>query len=248
MVRKRRSVGARTDRDTWVRVERRPLDRIPGQGWNGTESAARLEGVAQPAWWGCVVWRDADEPVMWRADETDLLPGKPIGTAVLVEEPALSGEWWRAFGSSLDALARNTTGRVATPDTVTMTQGLVTESVQGVFPEVIDTAVGRWVPAHADLNWANMSAPAFSLFDWEDWGNAPQGLDAATLWGASLAVPALADRVRSERRHDFESRDGRLMTLFVCAKVLGPDAHPEDPRVEPARHRARQVIAELQTG
>lgn len=248
VVRKRRSVGARTDRGTWVRVERRPLDRIPGQGWNGTESAARLEGVAQPAWWGCVVWRDADEPVMWRADETDLLPGKPIGTAVLVEEPALSGEWWRAFGSSLDALARNTTGRVATPDTVTMTQGLVTESVQGVFPEVIDTAVGRWVPAHADLNWANMSAPAFSLFDWEDWGNAPQGLDAATLWGASLAVPALADRVRSERRHDFESRDGRLMTLFVCAKVLGPDAHPEDPRVEPARHRARQVIAELQTG
>ncbi len=195
-----------------------------------------------------MVWQDAGEPVMWRADETDLLPGAPIGTAVLAEEPTLSEEWWWAFGVSLDALARNTTGRVATPDTVTITRELVGESIRGVFPEVIDTTVERWVPAHADLNWANMSAPVFSLFDWEDWGNAPQGLDAATLWAASLAVPALADRVRSERRDDFESRDGKLMTLFVCAKILGPDAHPEDPRIEPARHRARQVIADLQAG
>ncbi|MEU5159154.1 hypothetical protein AB0G74_06015 [Streptomyces sp. NPDC020875] len=248
MVRKRRSVGARTDRDTWVRVERRPLDRITDQGWNGTESAALLKGVAQPVWQGCVVWRDADEPVMWRADETGLLPGEPIGTAVLGEEPALSEEWWRAFGDSLDALARNTTRRVATPDTVTITQDLVSESIRGVFPEVIDTTVERWVPAHADLNWANMSAPGFSLFDWEDWGNGPRGLDAATLWAASLAVPVLADRVRSERRDDFGSRDGKLMTLFVCAKILGPGAHPEDPRIGAARQMAEQVVAGLRTG
>lgn len=248
VVRKRRSVGARTDRDTWVRVERRPLDRITDQGWNGTESAALLKGVAQPVWQGCVVWRDADEPVMWRADETGLLPGEPIGTAVLGEEPALSEEWWRAFGDSLDALARNTTRRVATPDTVTITQDLVSESIRGVFPEVIDTTVERWVPAHADLNWANMSAPGFSLFDWEDWGNGPRGLDAATLWAASLAVPVLADRVRSERRDDFGSRDGKLMTLFVCAKILGPGAHPEDPRIGAARQMAEQVVAGLRTG
>lgn len=64
VVRKRRSVGARTDRRTWVRIERRGLDRIGVQGWNGTECASRLEGIAQPVWRGCVVWRDANEPVM----------------------------------------------------------------------------------------------------------------------------------------------------------------------------------------
>ncbi|MGV9311198.1 hypothetical protein ACWDR0_03255 [Streptomyces sp. NPDC003691] len=247
VVRKRRSVGARTDRDTWVRVERRPLERIAGQGWNGTESAARLEGVAQPVWQGCVVWRDADGSVMWRADETTLLPAAPIGTTVLGEEPKLSVEWWRALGDSLRALAGNTTGRVATPDTVTITQDLVTESIRDVFPEATGTTVERWVPAHADLNWANMSAPAFSLFDWEDWGNAPRGLDAATLWAASLAVPALADRVRHELRHDFESGDGRLMTLFVCAKILAPGAHPADPRIEPARQAAGRILAEVRS-
>ncbi|MDF3141590.1 MULTISPECIES: hypothetical protein [unclassified Streptomyces] len=247
VLRKRRSVGARTDRDTWVRIERRTLDKIGVQGWNGTECAARLQNVAQPAWQGCVVWLDAYEPVMWRADATELLPGAPIGTAVLSEDPKLPDEWWRAFNSSVDALSAQDTRRVATPDTVTITQALVTESIRSAFSGDFDTTVERWVPAHADLNWANMTAPTFCLFDWEDWGSAPRGLDSASLWGSSLAVPALAGRVRQERRRDFESRDGKLMTLFVCAKILGPHAHPEDPRLQPARRMAEQIVAELQT-
>ena len=71
-------------------------------------------------------------------------------------------------------------------------------------------------------------------------------MDSASLWGSSLAVPALADRVRQERRGDLESRDGKLMTLFVCSKFAGADAHPEDPRVEPARREAARIVAELQ--
>ncbi|GAA3025771.1 hypothetical protein GCM10010448_04540 [Streptomyces glomeratus] len=246
VVRKRRSVGARTSRDTWVRIERRRLSKITDQGWNGTESAARLKAVIQPAWHGCMVWRDTDEPVMWRADETDLLPGTPVGNSILSEAPELPDEWWKRLNASLDALAAHTTKRVATPDTETITQASVTEAIRALFPGDFDTTVQRWVPAHADLNWANVTAPVFSLFDWEDWGNAPRGLDSASLWGSSLAVPSLADRVRQERRRDFESRDGKLMTLFVCSKILGPYAHPQDPRLEPAQRMAEQVIEELQ--
>ncbi|QQC90588.1 hypothetical protein [Streptomyces alfalfae] len=247
VVRKRRSVGARTNRDTWVRIERRHLSKINDQGWNGTECAARLKGVSQPVWQGCVVWRDADEAAMWRADETELLPGDPVGTAVLSEDPKLPDEWWRAFNSSLDALAAQNTSRVATPDTESITQTLVTETVHSAFPGSLDTTVEQWGPAHADLNWANMSAPTFCLFDWEDWGNAPRGLDSASLWVSSLAVPNLADRVRRERHADFASRDGKLMTLFVCSKILGPDAHPQDPRLDPARRMAEQIVRDLQT-
>ncbi|WTA38628.1 hypothetical protein OG936_27295 [Streptomyces sp. NBC_00846] len=85
------------------------------------------------------------------------------------------------------------------------------------------------------------------MIDWEDWGLAPRGLDAATLWGNSLAVPALADRVWSERRPDLTTKSGQLMALFFCAKVTGPRAHPEDPRLEPARREAARLVAELQT-
>lgn len=248
VVRKRRTVGAPTDRDTWVRIERRSIDRIEGQGWNGTEATALLNGVALPEWRGCVVWWDPDGRVMWRADETALLPAEPIGTSVLAEDPQLPEAWWKSLNSSLDALATQHTSRIAAPDTVTISQAVVTETILSVFPGDFDTTVRGWVPAHADLNWANMTSPEFCLFDWEDWGNAPRGLDSASLWGSSLAVPALADRVRHERRHDFESRDGKLMTLFVCAKILGPYAHPEDPRLAPARRMAELIVAELQTG
>ncbi|MEJ8652791.1 hypothetical protein WKI65_33195 [Streptomyces sp. MS1.AVA.3] len=246
VVRKRRSVGVRTDRDTWVRIERRGLDRIGVQGGDGTASAEALRGIAKPAWFAGVAWRDETEPVMWRADETELLPGAPVGSAVVADDPRLSKEWWAAMNASMDALAAQHTNRIATPDTETLTQELVTGTIHSVFPGV-DTAVVEWRPAHADFNWANMTAPGFCVFDWEDWGMALCGLDAANLWGASLTVPTLADRVRSERRDDLETRDGKLMTLFVAAKILGPYADPDDPRLEAARETAERVAKELQT-
>lgn len=247
VVRKRRSVGARTDRDTWVRIERRGLDRFGVQGGDGTASAEALRGIAKPAWLAGVAWRDEAEPVMWRGDETALLPGAPVGSAVVAQDPHLSEEWWASLNASLEALATQHTNRIATPDTETLTQELVTGTIHRVFPGV-DTAVADWRPAHADLNWANVTAPVFCVFDWEDWGMAPCGLDAANLWGASLAVPALADRVRRERCNDLASRDGKLMTLFVSAKILGPYSDPEDPRLVPARKTAEQLLQELQAG
>ncbi|MFK4148609.1 hypothetical protein [Streptomyces sp. NPDC004065] len=242
---KRRSVGARTDRGTWVRVERRSFDRIGAQGWNGTEAAAVLHGVSMPKWYAGLGWRERDEPVMWRADEMVLVTAPPVGQAALViEDPQLSDGWWAALNASLDALAAQRTHRLATPDTETATQELVTGTIRAVFPEV-DATVDEWTPAHADLTWANVTGPEFCIIDWEDWGMAPRGLDAVTLWGNSLAVPALAQRVWAERRPDLESRSGRLMALFFCAKVVGPHAHPQDPRLEPAREEAARLIAEL---
>ncbi|MBF9071884.1 hypothetical protein [Streptacidiphilus fuscans] len=248
LVRKRRTIGARTDRGTWVRVERRGLDRIDARGWNGAEAAGLLEGVVRPEWYGCVVWRDQDAPVMWRADETSLLPAPPIGSSVLAKDPGLSDAWWEQLNASLDALAGQETVRTATPDTVTITQELVTETIRSVFGGGFDTTVASWVPAHADLNWANMTAPVFCLFDWEDWGNAPRGLDAASLWGNSLAVPELAERVLQERAADFECRDGKLMTLFVCAKITGPHALPDDPRLDAAARMADRIVADIRNG
>ncbi|NUK23787.1 hypothetical protein [Streptomyces lunaelactis] len=245
VVRKRRSLGARTDRDTWVRIERRGLDRIGVQGGDGTASAEALRGIAKPAWLAGIAWRDEMERVMWQADETELLPGAPVSGAVVTEDPRLSEEWWAAMNASLDALAAQHTNRIATPDTETLTQELVAGTIHRAFAG-IDTTVVEWHPAHADFNWANMTAPVFCVFDWEDWGMAPRGLDAANLWGASLVVPALASRVRTERRVDLESRDGKLMTLFVAAKILGPYADPDDPRLGAARETAEQVVKELQ--
>ncbi|MFF2142129.1 hypothetical protein [Kitasatospora sp. NPDC058190] len=246
MVRKRRTVGACTDRGSWIRVERRPWARAREQGWGGVEAAAVLAGVAMPRWVGSVQWRDTDDGAIWRADETSLLPDSPIGTTVLAADPELPGGWWKALNASLDALAAQPTVRLATPDTEPITQRLVDQVIRSAFPLAVNTRVVSWSAAHADLNWANVTGPEFCVFDWEDWGAAPRGLDSASLLAASFAVPALADRVRRERRADLESRDGMVMRLFILAKIAGPHAHPDDPRVAPARNEAEQLIDTLQ--
>ncbi|MGW1989595.1 hypothetical protein [Embleya sp. NPDC001921] len=249
VVRKRRSVGARTDRGTWVRIERRSLDRIGGQGWNGVESAAVLSGIAKPEWFAGMSWRETDGDAMWRVDETELVtaaPVKPGGR--LTVDPKLPDTWWATLNTSLDALAAQETTRVATPDTVTITRDGVTNAIRETFGDRVDTTLDEWVPAHADLNWANVTGPPDCwILDWEDWGLAPRGFDAATLWGNSLALPDLADRVRRERHADMATRSGRLMALFFCSKVVGRYADPADPLLEPARRESTRLIEDLQT-
>lgn len=84
---------------------------------------------------------------MWRADETGLLPASPVGSAVLSEAPELPEAWWGALNALPVPLAAHETGRVATPDTDTLTQELVTESIRGVFPGCFDATVQRWFPS-----------------------------------------------------------------------------------------------------
>ncbi|MFF3359099.1 hypothetical protein ACFYWN_42430 [Streptomyces sp. NPDC002917] len=246
LVRKRRSLGARTGQGTWVRIERRGFERIGPQGWNGAEAAAVLQGVDMPEWYRGVAWREPGEPVMWRADELELIASPPVGKgALMVEDPGLPDAWWEALNASLDALAEQSTPQIATPDTVTITQELVTQTLGEVFPSVAGTRIQRWVPAHADLTWANVMGPEFCIIDWEDWGMAPRGLDAATLWGNALAVPAVAGRVHQARRTDLESRDGQLMSLFFLAKIVGSHAYEDDPLLAPARKETERLVAEL---
>ncbi|MFE3205641.1 hypothetical protein [Embleya sp. NPDC059237] len=248
VVRKRRSVGARTDRRTWVRIERRSRDRIDGQGWNGIESAAVLDGIAKPEWFAGMSWRETGGDAMWRVDETDLIAAAPVKFGGrLTVDPKLPDAWWVTLNSSLDALAAHRTTRVATPDTVTITHDGVTSAIRATFADVVDTSLDEWLPAHADLNWANLTGPECWILDWEDWGLAPRGLDAATLWGNSLALPDLADRVRRERHADMETRSGRLMALFFCSKIVGRYADPSDPLLEPARRESARLIRELRT-
>ncbi|MCX4752504.1 hypothetical protein [Kitasatospora purpeofusca] len=247
VVRKRRTVGASTDRGSWTRVERRPWARAREQGWGGFEAAAVLAGVAMPRWSGSATWQDPDDRAIWHVDETSLLPELPVGAAVVTVDPELPDDWWRSLNASLAVLAVQRTARVAAPDTERITQQLVDNTIKAAFRGAHDTRVEQWCPAHADLNWANVTGPGeFCMFDWEDWGMAPRGLDSASLYAASLAVPALADRVRRERRADLESRDGVVMQLFVLAKIAGPHAGPNDPRTGPAHREAARLIHALQ--
>ncbi|MFI5800717.1 hypothetical protein [Streptomyces sp. NPDC051677] len=78
--------------------------------------------------------------------------------------------------------------------------------MERAIPEFVDIpvpAVSCWTTAHADVHWANLTSP-LRLLDWEAWGRAPEGFDAATLYAYSLLQTvsrgdnlALADPLRA---------------------------------------------------
>ncbi|MGH3824099.1 MAG: hypothetical protein ACRDRA_14905 [Pseudonocardiaceae bacterium] len=70
-------------------------------------------------------------------------------------------------------------------------------------------------------------------------------VDAATLWGNSLAVPALAARVRREYRADLGSRSGLLSQLFFCAEIIAAGDRYAGPLAEPAQREATRLISSL---
>ncbi|WP_331758781.1 hypothetical protein OG225_41260 (plasmid) [Nocardia sp. NBC_01377] len=251
IVRKRRTLGIATDRNTWVRIEARPHATATAQGQtnNGIETSALLHGIAKPRWHQAVSWLDDTTDTLWRADECDLVTGPaatPIGYPLT--EPTLTPHWWTTLNTSLDNLARQSITRRATPDTQPITQALVTDTIEGVFPGALETTIDdtrAWVPAHADLVWSNLTAPDCQILDWEDLGLAPRGLDAATLWTNSLMIPALADRVFGERQADLETRSGKLMALFTCCKDLTSPGFATAPAYAPTTAHATRLIAEL---
>ncbi|MGW5456702.1 hypothetical protein [Nocardia sp. NPDC003979] len=250
IVRKRRTIGVRSDRGTWVRIEARALDKAAAQGQinNGIEASALLDGIAKPRWHQAVSWLDESAGLLWRADECAMIT-EPSATAIgyPLTEPELSQDWWHTLKSSLDSLARQHVTRVATPDTETITQALVTETIERAFPDRVDTTITdhQWVPAHADLNWSNLTAPDCWILDWEDLGVAPRGLDAATLWVASLMVPALADKVYRARCADLNTRSGKIMALFCCSKDLNDPQFHSAPAFEPTVRHAAELVADL---
>jgi hypothetical protein len=111
---KRRSVGARSDRGTWVRIEVRPLTKIAAQGQtaNGTEAAELLTGIAKPTWYRSLTWLDAAGAAIWRADEIQFVPASPVRSqGPLRDALTLPDTWWDTLNTSLGGWCRTGVSR-----------------------------------------------------------------------------------------------------------------------------------------
>ncbi|WP_222721839.1 aminoglycoside phosphotransferase [Actinomadura alba] len=236
------TAGYATSEGTWLRVQWRPRWRLAEQAWTGAEAASVLRGVARPELLRSMRWADQDRDVVWKAEELTLIGSKavaPNGTPTA--DPGLSDAWWVSLKTSLTALAAHPTGRVG------MGQEHLSLRIAEVYGGEVATVVEEWTTAHADLHWGNLTAPDCWLLDWEDWGAGPRGLDAATLWGFSLGVPALADRVLAEFADDLATRSGRLAQLLFCANVERAFRRSgrEMPFTGPAIEAGKRLLSEL---
>lgn len=88
------------------------------------------------------------------------------------------------------------------------------------YGDDIDSRVRNWTTAHRDLHWSNLLAPQFTILDWEGWGLAPAGYDAATLYCYSLLVPEMAKRVYHTFVDLLDTPEGIQAQLYVITRML----------------------------
>ncbi|MGH8897680.1 MAG: hypothetical protein ACRDZ4_11825 [Egibacteraceae bacterium] len=241
-----KSVGLRTNEGTWVRISYRSESQINERTWTGEECASVLHGIAKPTLLRSARWLDAQQGIVWRADELTLADGPLISpTPEITETPTLSPEWWASLRSSLVALSSHKTTRVG------VRQDLVNRRINEFTDSSASCVIDEWATAHADLHWANLTAPALQILDWEGWGIGPRGLDAATLWAFSLLVPSIASRIQHEFKKDLSTRSGKLAQLFMCVELLhmihkyGDHPHLEEPLSRAASGLALELKASV---
>ncbi|MBI1759318.1 MAG: hypothetical protein HYR62_08855 [Actinobacteria bacterium] len=104
-----------------------------------------------------------------------------------------------------------------------------------------------WSTAHGDLHWGNLTHPDCWLLDWEGWGTAPSGYDAASLYCASIMQPDIAARVYVTFADLLDTRDGVVAQLAAAARLLRHVDLGEHADVAGPLHRhARRLVTVLE--
>ncbi|MGW4804768.1 hypothetical protein [Kitasatospora sp. NPDC004272] len=108
----------------------------------------------------------------------------------------------------------------------------------------VDTRVSTWTTAHGDLHWADLTSPTLAVLDWEGWGVAPAGYDAAVLHSYSLLVPETAAEVRRRLGHVLDTPAGRFAELVVITELLQTTARGDNLDLAgPLRGRLSEITA-----
>ncbi|HSA49264.1 MAG TPA: hypothetical protein VLH10_04025 [Yinghuangia sp.] len=244
-----RTVGRLTDRAdggrAWLRLQASPVAEAGGEQWQGNKTAEFAFGALRghrPRLLGLLDWTDpepptADEPdaVAYRAELTEYVGDLVCSPTPVLHEPLdLPDAWWDGLHAGLDTVAEARTQRFAVRQDV----------VDRIVPEHLGVpapTLRTMVPAHGDLHWANITRETPYLMDWERWGRAPLGYDAATLHAHSLRTPDVAARIRAEFPV-LDSPDGRIAEIVVTAELLHAVDHGDNLDLADAlRAQARRL-------
>ncbi|WP_157431560.1 phosphotransferase [Actinomadura hibisca] len=209
-----------------------------GKLWTGTEQANTIlpADVPHPCLLARIDWtRDG---FAYRAELSEYVATATCSdNPALPEETVLSAVWWTRLRRAIDTI-----GALPLPPgrAPVVTQDYIHRAIPrylgaaGIDTSDIDTTVRRWSLAHGDLHWANLTAPDLVLLDWEGFGPAPYGFDAAHLHAYTLTAPKAAAHLRTTLVHILERPEARLAELTVAAMILqAADRDPVHARLAP---------------
>jgi hypothetical protein len=224
----RKSIGLRVrgrdDAESWVKIS--GADTQPDE-WarQGELTANSISGVHKPSILREIEW-NADGK-SWYALQLTLAPSPAVCETPWIAGPSrmIDDRWLGELKHAIDRVSELPLTRwLVHPGRVARVIG---ERFGGKAPQAID----EWRTAHGDMNWSNLTAPNLMLLDWERWGAAPRGFDAATLLAFSFRDPALFRRIEAMFAHDLDTPTGVVARLYQYARrLIKIEAGIRDPR------------------
>ncbi|MFD1425144.1 hypothetical protein ACFQ4J_15605 [Laceyella tengchongensis] len=211
-----RSIGSQVigkQKKCWLRVVSEKKWWAQGDWWVGNIEANQIKGIPKPHVIDIYEWEDGE--IQLRAELMSFVEGHVCSsTQELKSYIDLPEQWWLELRASLNTLSAIQTERKIGD------QDRVTRRFLVFYGDDVESKVTHWITAHGDLHWANLMAPQLTILDWERWGKAPAGYDAATLYCYSLLVPEVAKRVYETFADILDTPEGILAQLYVITRLL----------------------------
>ncbi|RNL81653.1 phosphotransferase [Halostreptopolyspora alba] len=236
-------VTAAGELPAWLRLM--TASRPGGKIWEGAALADAVLGdaVPRPMILGEHTWRE--ERAAFRATLWTRLRGEILSPTPDLSAPAdVDDRWWKDMRTCLDEVR----GTAVPSGREVMTQAYI-----GRIPRFIpalegaDLTVPRWEAAHGDLHWANLTRNPLEIIDWEGWGSAPAGYDAAVLLAYALPAQATATKGREVFSDVLDTEHGRLAQLVICAEIIQASERDEvHARLRPYAERLAAEVLALQ--
>jgi hypothetical protein len=223
---------------SWVKIS--ALRGVESHRQRDAELAAgEIRSVSKPALLASREW--AQDGRHWLALQMSLAPSPRVEADHFAGAAAarIDAPWIASLKQALDSL------RMIDTDRTSISADQVSALIKDRFGPGAQHKVDEWHCAHGDLHWSNMTYPDFMLLDWEHWGWAPRGYDAAHLLVFSCTRPEVAQTIATAFAADLDTPSGRVALLAVLARRLRDiETRTLDPIYKPhVEALARRVLA-----
>lgn len=237
-----RTLGVRVrvaDGDAWLRLASATYDWADQPDWTGNAAAdgPAFADVPKPRILKTLDWTDGHR--IARADLMTYVAEPAVTRGLVLDHPVtLPDAWWQDLRTGLTPLRDITDTDRVTIDNQTLHPGLLT-----LFGVTVDLGRIDWSVAHGDLHFGNLTAPDLTILDWEHWGWAPAGYDAAVLACSAILHADVARRVHTEFADQLNTYTGAVAQLAAAAKYLNlADLGDHSEAATPIRRHAETVI------
>ncbi|MFE0683465.1 hypothetical protein ACFW17_21970 [Streptomyces sp. NPDC058961] len=221
----------------WLRLACAVRGAVAETFWDGALAAEDAIPVSVPRPRLLAHHDFTDQRWVYRAELYERVDGFQITAGpVLAAEPGLPDSWWAELSAAVEDVGRVRTRRFTTQ------QRYLDRAMPRFLGSPISTTAPSWTTAHGDLHWANLYGPDLQIGDWEGWGRAPTGYDAAVLHTHSLLVPRTAARIR-DTFPVLDTAEGRFAELAVITQTLDATTRGDHLHLADAlRDRAARLL------